>query len=110
MENVSYEEFSKMELRIGKIIEVEEHPKAVKLLVLKVSFGDEERTIVAGLKKHYSLDYLRGKKAVFITNLEPIVLRGIESQGMLLAAVSEDDSEVIFLTPEKDIGEGSKIR
>ena len=110
MENVSYEEFSKMDLRIGKILEVEEHPKADKLLVLKVSFGDEERTIVAGLKKHYSLDYLRGKKAVFIINLEPVVLRGVESQGMLLAAVSEDDSEVIFLMPEKDIEEGSKIR
>lgn len=110
MEKVSYEEFSKMDLRVGKIIGVEEHPRADKLLVLKVSFGEEERTIVAGLKKHYSLDYLKGKKAIFITNLEPVVLRGVGSQGMLLAAVSEDDSEVIFLTPEKDIKEGSKIR
>ncbi len=109
-DKIPYKDFEKIELQVGKITKVEDHPKADKLLVLTVDFNDETRTIVAGLKKHYEKSDLEGKKAIFVTNLEPANLRGIESNGMILAAVSEDESEIVFLQPEKDIEEGSKIR
>ncbi len=109
-EKIPYSDFEKVKLKVGKIIKAEPHPNADKLFVLTVNFGEEERTIVAGLRKHYSSEELEGKKAIFVVNLEPVKLRGIESNGMILAAVSEDESQVVFLQPEKDIPEGSKIR
>jgi len=109
-ESVSYEEFSKIKLKVGKILDVQDHPKADKLLVLTVDLGEEKpRTIVAGLKKYYPKDQLIGKKAIFVANLAPANLRGIESNGMILAACSEDESEVVFLAPQKEIKEGSKV-
>lgn len=107
---ISYDEFAKVELKVGKILDVEDHPKADKLYILKVDFGAEQRTIVAGLRNRYKKDELQGKKAVFVTNLAPVNLRGVESDGMILAAATEDDSQVFFIAPEKDIEEGSKIR
>lgn len=110
-DKIHYEDFSKVELKVGKILKVEPHPNADKLLVLTVDLKEESpRTIVAGLKNYYAPEELEGKKAVFVANLAPVKLRGIESNGMILAATSEDESQVIFLTPEKDIKEGSKIR
>ena len=109
MEKISYDDFAKLDLRIGKIIKVEDHPSASRLLILTVNFGDEKRTIVAGLKEHYEKKELEGKKAVFITNLEPRTLKGVESNGMILAASTEDKSKVVILEPEKDLPEGSKI-
>jgi len=99
----------KPELRVGKIIEVKEHPDADRLYILNVDFGSERRTIVAGLRKRYSKEELLGKKAVFITNLEPAKIRGIESKGMILAAATDDDSEVYFIKPKDDVKEGSKV-
>lgn len=115
MENtITIDEFKKADLRVGKILEVEDHPKADKLYVLKVSFGQEigERTIVAGLKKHYTKEQLKGKQGIFIINLEPAVLRGIKSEGMTLAAVSDDESVIAILQPDtaKHLHEGSKVR
>ncbi len=108
---VNYKEFSKSELKVGKIIDVKDHPDADKLLILTVDVGEpKNRTIIAGLKKHYKKEDLKGKKAIFVTNLEPATLRGIVSEGMLLAAVSDDETKVIILQPEKDIESGSKIR
>ncbi len=110
-QEISYNDFSKLDLKIGKILNVKDHPGADKLYVLEVQFGNKEKkTIVAGLKNHYKAEELKGKKAVFITNLEHREVRGIKSEGMLLAAVNDDDSHVTILTPDKDIGEGSKIR
>lgn len=109
MEKISYDDFTKLDLRIGKIIKVEDHPNANRLLVLTVSFGEEKRTIVAGLKEHYEKKQLEGKKAVFILNLEPRMLKGIESNGMILAASAENKSKVVILEPEKDLPEGSRI-
>jgi methionine--tRNA ligase beta chain len=109
MEKISIDEFARAELKVGEIINAEEHPNASKLLVLKVSFGDEERTIVAGLKGHYEPKDLIGKKAIFVTNLEPANLRGIESNGMILAAVSSNKFKVVILTVDKDIEAGTKI-
>ena len=95
-------------MRVGKIISAEEHPNADKLLVLKVDLGEEdERTIVAGLKGHYSVDELKGRKAIFIANLESVVLRGVESEGMILAVSSEDDVKI--LVPEKDVDVGVRV-
>lgn len=108
-DKVLFDDFEKLDLRVGKILKVEEHPNADKLFVLTVDFGEEKKTIVAGLRKFYSKEELEGKKAVFVVNLEPVVLRGIESNGMILAASNSDKSEVVFLAPEKDIEEGSKI-
>ncbi len=108
---IPYNDFAKLDLRVGKILSVSDHPNADKLLVLTVDLGeDKQRTIVAGLKKYYTKEQLKNKKAIFIANLEPVKLRGIESNGMILAAVSEDESQILFLQPEKDIEKGSRIR
>ena|SRR3989344_2538973 len=103
---VSYEEFNKLDLRVAEILEVDDHPNADKLYVLKIDLGDEQRTLVAGLKSFYSKDELLNKKVIVLTNLEPKTFRGIESKGMLLAA--EKDGKVKFLTV--DIENGAKIR
>ncbi|MBS3098696.1 methionine--tRNA ligase subunit beta [Candidatus Pacearchaeota archaeon] len=109
-DKISLMDFQKLNLKIGKIINVEDHPNADKLFVLKVDLGeDEERTIVAGLRGYYEKEELIGKKAVFVVNLEPVMLRGIESNGMIMAAVSEDRIKVAILTPEKDVAVGTKI-
>lgn len=107
---ISYEDFAKLDLRVGKILDAKEHPQADKLLVLQVDLGEEKpMTIIAGLRKHYKKEELIGKKAVFVVNLAPRSLKGIESQGMILAASTSDDSSLVFLTPEQDIKEGSSI-
>ena len=109
--NISFKDFSKVELKVGKITDVKDHPNADKLLVLTVDLNEgKNRTIVAGLKNHYKKEDLKGKKAVFVTNLAPATLRGIESDGMILAAVSNDETKIIIIQPEKDIKEGTKIR
>jgi len=109
-EKISIKDFNKMDLRVGEIKSVEEHPNADKLWVMKVDLGEgEDRTIVAGLKDYYSVDELKGKKAVFVVNLEPAVLRGVESDGMILAASNEDKSEVRILTVDGDLEVGSKV-
>ena len=99
------------DLRVGKILKVEDHPKADKLYVLTVDLGElGTRTIVAGIKKHYTKEQLHDKLGVFIANLEPVTLRGINSEGMTLAAVNADESIVCILEPSKKIEPGSKIR
>ena len=109
-EKIPYSDFEKLDLRVGKIISVGEHSNADKLYVLEVDFGElGKRTIVAGLKKHYEKKDLIEKKAVFAVNLEPVKLRGVESNGMILAAVNGEE-KVIYIAPEGDIEEGAKIR
>lgn len=108
-EKIPIQDFAKLDLRVGKILEVDDHPNADKLYVLKVDLGEEyPRTIVAGLKPYYKKSDLINKKAIFIANLQPSKIRGIESNGMILAASSND--KAIFLTPESDAEVGSKIR
>jgi len=109
-EKIPFTDFQKVDLRVGTILEIENHPKADKLYVLKVDLGEEQpRTIVAGLRTHYTHEDLKGKQAIFVANLEPINLRGIESNGMILAASNEEKTKVFFLKPEKQIKPGSKI-
>lgn len=109
-DKIPYTDFSKLDLRVGQIVKAEDHPNADKLLVLIVDLNeDEDRVIVAGLKGHYEKEELEGKKAIFVTNLEPSKIRGIESNGMILAA-SDKEGRVIILSPEKDIEIGSKVK
>jgi len=107
---VKFDEWQKLDLRVGEIKEVKEHPNADKLVILKVDIGSKVIQLVAGLKKYYKINDLIGKKVIVFTNLEPIELRGVKSEGMLLVAVDEKNDKVIFLTPEKDIVKGAKIR
>jgi methionyl-tRNA synthetase len=105
-EKISFEEFSKVDLRVGRILKVDEHPNADKLFVLKVDLGLEERTIVAGLRGIYNREELIGKQGIFVVNLEPRELRGVESNGMILAV----GDEPVILIPEKEVKEGEKVR
>ncbi len=107
---IPFADFEKIELKVGTILEVENHPKADKLYILKVDLGEEApRTIVAGLRNHYTHEQLKEKQAIFVANLEPVNLRGIESNGMILAASNEEKTNVFFIKPEKQIQSGSKI-
>jgi methionyl-tRNA synthetase len=105
-------DWEKLDLRVGKILEVEEIEGADKLYKLTVDLGKEtgKRTVCAGLKNHYTKKELKGKKIVLLANLAPRKLKGVESQGMVLAAVNEEKEEVILLAPEKDIEQGSRVR
>jgi len=102
----SFEDFKKLEIKVGKILEVNDHPNADKLYILKVNTG-EERTIVAGIKNSYSKEKLIGKKIIVVCNLEEKELRGVKSQGMLLAAPNKN--KYILLTTDKDVEEGSRV-
>jgi methionyl-tRNA synthetase len=104
---ISIEDFRKVELKIATIKSAEPHPNADRLLVLRVDLGSEERQICAGIKNHYKPEELVGKQIVVVANLETASLRGIESQGMLLAA--SDGDRVIILNPEKPAQPGSKV-
>lgn len=106
---VTYDDFSKIKLRIAEIVEAERHPNADKLLKLTVSLGEEKRTIVAGIAQFYEPDALIGKKIVLLANLAPATIRGVQSQGMLLAA--DLDGRAVILTPDdSNVPAGSKIR
>lgn len=111
-EEVSFSDWQKLDLRVGRILKVEDIEGADKLYKLEVDLGKEigKRMLVAGIKKHYSKEELKGKKCVIFANLEPKKLKGIESKGMILAAVNSDESEIVLLEPEKDIEIGSGIR
>ena len=104
---VSFDDFKKIDLRIGRIISVEDHPNADKLYVLKVDLGAEERQLVAGLRKYYTAEQLQGRLVVVVANLEPAILRGVESQGMLLAAGEGD--VVSILQPDAALTPGAKV-
>lgn len=105
---ITIEEFAKVELRVATIKTVEPHPNADRLLVLKIDLGDEERQLVAGIRAHYTPEELVGKQIVVVANLQPATLRGVESQGMLLAA--SDGERVVVLSPEKAVAAGAKIK
>jgi len=125
-EIVQFSDWQKINLRVGKILKVEDIDGADKLYKLEIDLGKEIgkskseistdsssksnlRTICAGIKEHYSKDELKGKKIVVVENLQPRKMRGIESQGMLLAAVSDDEKDVVLVKPKIDVLEGEKI-
>ena len=107
-EQITINDFAKIELKVGKIVSARKAPNAEKLLLLDVDLGDEKRQLVAGIAKWYTPEELVGKNIVVLTNLKPAVIRGFESQGMLLAA--DDGENVVLITTDKPIAPGSKIR
>ena len=108
-EDVKFEDWMKMDLRVAEILEVEEIPGADRLYKLKIDLGTETRTLVAGLKQYYTKDELDGKKVIVFANLEAKEIKGIESKGMILAAVNDDKSEVKLLKPEGVLDAGSRV-
>lgn len=113
--NISFEDFKKVEIRIGKVLSAEPVEKSEKLLRLQVDFGvgeegqePERRQILSGIAQFYQPDELVGMELPFITNLEPRMIMGIESQGMLLAGDSPDG--IFLLRPNKEVSPGSRLK
>ncbi|MEM3761037.1 MAG: methionine--tRNA ligase subunit beta [Candidatus Bathyarchaeia archaeon] len=105
---ISFEEFQKLDLRVGKILEANQIPGSRNLIRMIVDFGTEKRQAVAGLLQWYKPENLVGKKCAFILNLQRRKFMGVESQCMILAA-EDEKGNVVVLQPEKDIAEGSRI-
>lgn len=108
-ELVNFDDFTKMDLRVGTIMSAEKMPKANKLLVLKVDVGVDQRTIVSGIAEHFSPEEIIGKQVCVLLNLAPRAIRGTESQGMILMA-EDADGTLCFVSPEQSIKPGSTIR
>lgn len=105
---VSYETFAQLDLRVALVLDAREHPNANKLLLLKIKVGEIEKQIVAGIRGHYEPASLIGRRIVIVNNLEPALIRGEESNGMLLAA--SDATSVVLLQPEREIADGSRVK
>lgn len=105
---ITIEEFKKINIRIAKIKEVLDHPGADRLYVVRIVIGEEERNVVAGIKKGYSKEELVGKSVVVIENLEPAVIRGVESRGMILAA--QDGETLAVISPDRPVAPGSIVK
>ena len=104
----SYEDFQKLDIKIAEIESVTPHPNADRLYVLAIKVGEVRKQIVAGIRVHYTEEQLKGKKIVIIDNLDPVVIRGVESQGMLLAA--SDPTTLTLVVPERPILDGAKVK
>ncbi|BDG15980.1 methionine--tRNA ligase [Thermus brockianus] len=108
MEQIGIEDFAKVELRVAEVVAAEKHPNADKLLVLRLSLGKEERTVVSGIAQWYRPEELVGKKVVLVANLKPAKLRGIESQGMILAA--QEGEALALVTVEGEVPPGAVVK
>jgi methionyl-tRNA synthetase len=108
-ETISFEDFSKIDLRVGKIIEAEKVPKADKLLKLSIDLGFETRTVLSGIAEHYSPEDVLGKLVSVVVNLAPRKMKGIESQGMILMSENEV-GKLIFVAPLEDAKLGDEIK
>ena len=107
-EQVTYDDFAKLQFKVGKIIDCKEVPKSKKLLCSQVQIGDKTVQILSGIKAFYKAEEMVGKKVMVVANLKPAKIAGMESQGMLLCAESSD-GKVVLITPEKDMPSGSTI-
>jgi methionyl-tRNA synthetase len=105
---ITIEQFREVELRVGTVRSAEPHPNADRLVVLRVDIGTEERQLVAGIRAHYDPAALVGRQVVVVANLAPAKLRGVESQGMVLAAA--DGERVVLLRPDDPVAPGSTVR
>lgn len=105
---ITFDDFAKLEIKVGKVLSAEKVEGADKLLKLQVDFSSEQRQIVSGIAEYYSPEQLIGKEFPFIVNLEPRTIRGVESQGMIMAVDSENG--IVLLNPDKPVPPGSKIR
>ncbi len=109
-DEISFDDFTKLDIRVATILEAQKHENADKLLVLKVDTGLDVRTIVSGIASYYKPEDIVGKKVSVLLNLAPRKIRGVESQGMILMAENTDESELAFVAPEKDIENGGEVR
>lgn len=107
VEQIGIEDFTKVELKVGTIISAEKHPKADRLLVEQIDLGEETRQIVSGIAASFSPEEVVGKKVIVVTNLKPVKLRGVESQGMILCASNADDLDIVTIV--KDLPNGTKV-
>jgi methionyl-tRNA synthetase len=105
---VTIEDFRKLELKVAEIKEVIEHPQADRLYIITVDLGDKRKQIVAGIRGSYQKEELLGKQVVVVDNLESAVLRGVESQGMLLAA--SDETGIVIISPARNMKLGSIVK
>ena len=105
---IEFDDFTKIELKVALVTACEKVEKSKKLLKLTVKLGDETRTVVSGIALAYTPEELVGKKLVMVTNLKPAKLCGIVSEGMIICA-ENDEGKLAFLTPEKDIEDGSQV-
>ena len=105
---ITIEQFRELELKVGTVTAADPHPNADRLVVLHVDLGGETRQIVAGIRAHYPPEALVGRQIVVVANLAPATLRGVESQGMLLAASSGD--RVVLVRPDESVAPGSTVR
>ena len=105
---IAFEEFKKLEIKIAKILEVADHPNADKLFVLKIDVSGSTKQIVAGIKSYYKKEDLVGRQVVVVNNLEPAILRGVESRGMLLAA--QDEKGISIVVPDREMTIGSSVK
>jgi methionyl-tRNA synthetase len=108
-DKIQFSDFTKVQLRVAKVLEAREHPNADKLIVLKIDLGDEQRQICAGLRGYYEPESLVGRLIVVVANLAPRMMRGEESNGMLLAASDANHMRIILLQPEADIEPGAAV-
>ncbi|MFH1411152.1 MAG: methionine--tRNA ligase subunit beta [Candidatus Omnitrophota bacterium] len=105
---ISFDSFKEIDLRVAEVLEVKEHPDADRLYVIQIRVGEEKKQIVAGIRGRYSREELIGKKVIVVNNLETAVIRGEESNGMILAAGGTDGP--IVLIPESDVEAGAKVK
>jgi len=105
---ITIEDFRKLELKVAKIKEVQEHPNADKLYIIILDLGDKTKQVVAGIKGSYQKEGLVGKQVVVVDNLEPAVLRGVESEGMILAA--SDEAGITIISPQREVKLGSIVK
>ena len=109
MGTISIDDFRNLELRVATITAVSPHPNADRLLVLTIDLGSEQRQLVAGIRAHYQPEDLVGKQIIVVANLQPATLRGVASQGMLLAA-SDDQGRLAIVTPERPVANGALVK
>ena len=105
---IQYEDFTKVELKVGKVVTCDIHPNADKLYVIQVDLGTEKRQIVSGIRQFYKPEDLVGKNVIIVCNLAPRMMRGIESKGMLLAASGAGDVSIATLV--RDVPPGSGVK
>jgi methionine--tRNA ligase beta chain len=108
---ITYDDFAKVELKVATILEARAHPNGDRLLVLKVDVGEPEpRQICAGIRAYYAPETLVGRQVILVANLEPRVLRGEVSNGMLLAATDGSTGKIVILQPAEPVAPGSGVK
>ncbi len=109
-DNIEFDDFARLDIRVGTIIEAEKVPKTKKLLKLKIDTGIDKRTVVSGISEYYKPEDIIGQKVSILVNLQPRKLRGIESEGMILMAEDNSTGKLCFVAPTEDVNNGSEVR